>query len=910
MSVVLVSLLTCTPLATAELARNARPSASLPRLIGKWLGQDGHDFVGPSAQPAPSGVQDLHIRIEGIPRGIQIRSGLIQGHGGDEWQFGGVNGSWAAHWIHEQNATQADLYLEPTRVETGRSFTIKLTDGEGRTAEIIVQGGRADPKTRMATATLQAKWIGQDGTDLCGSGPSVGPDGRIDVHVSVVNLAQEVAVQALSISAPDGAKWVYGVNPRGHANAELRRNGAVADLYFQPDRDRAGQSLSMEIEYANGTRDKAVLVAGNSEERPVLAPKLPNLVEAAFEFRSGGAKHGAGTARDEMQTLTIEGLPRQRVVAAVLSNPAGIVWVWKQRPEVKLDACAYPRPMEWQADAAGKARIEFTPARDEAESLLLLRLIFEDGSGCFATANLEFPAISADQTGRTGAPRVLRPGDDLHLAVAKGGRLRLAAGTYKLDRTLVFEKATHLTAEPGATLLFAQPANAPAWTAAIKIHAGETTIEDAGIRFEGPVRWDRDVSYGPAIIGTTDNRDNGHNDPKRGIVLANLDIASPPPLSQWEEAPRTLRLISAANGRVEGCKLRGGAIELAGGPWKILNNEHLGTHPNYYAFSVISAHHTHDFLVEGNTTRAAGPSGKVWRFLVMTQGGYNDVVRNNTIADIGPRDTDTVKENAPEIFLTESYRTRFEGRPLAVSSDGRVLAIGEPQGGHAEPGDVVALLAGPHAGEWRRIAQRIDRTTYLIDPPLPTDTEITALLISANGYVDTTFQNNTIDARGGSTAAGFVLAGHLYGTRVLENKVLGCGEAFRILASPTESPVHWGWSHAPVFGLLFQENQIEQSTKGAILAVEHGPPVKTNSGRLYFSGEARGNLLKPGAGASPSIVIGDSRALDPGELRLATQGNQLEGVGASPITIEVGTVDGVVSQRKREANGRRDASNR
>jgi hypothetical protein len=178
--------------------------------------------------------------------------------------------------------------------------------------------------------------------------------------------------------------------------------------------------------------------------------------------------------------------------------------------------------------------------------------------------------------------------------------------------------------------------------------------------------------------------------------------------------------------------------------------------------------------------------------------------------------------------------------------------VAEPQGGPADVDDVVAVLDGKHAGAWRRIVERIDERTYVVDPPLPIDEFIPTISIADNGFISETFEGNTIDAMGSKKAAGFVLAGHHYGTRVANNTVRGCGEAFRIVACPTEAPVHWGWSHAPVFGLRFEGNRIEKATRGATLAVEHGPPVKSSRGRLYFEGAASGNRFSP---ASPGLSI-------------------------------------------------------
>ena len=90
----------------------------------------------------------------------------------------------------------------------------------------------------------------------------------------------------------------------------------------------------------------------------------------------------------------------------------------------------------------------------------------------------------------------------------------------------------------------------------------------------------------------------------------------------------------------------------------------------------------------------------------------------------------------------------------------------------------------------------IGPTTYLLDAPI-TPGDI-AISITQAGFVNETFQGNTIDSRGSSTATDLVLAGNNFGTQVLDNHLLGGVLAFVIDAYPTESPDIWGWSHCPV----------------------------------------------------------------------------------------------------------------
>ena len=104
-----------------------------------------------------------------------------------------------------------------------------------------------------------------------------------------------------------------------------------------------------------------------------------------------------------------------------------------------------------------------------------------------------------------------------------------------------------LTSSGGATLLFSQDANDPPWTTAIKLRCSNSTLEGFAVRFEGPIRWNGGVSYGPAVIGMTDNSEPGYNDPKSEVAFRNLDLESPAAddPSKWVEAIRLFRLVGA-----------------------------------------------------------------------------------------------------------------------------------------------------------------------------------------------------------------------------------------------------------------------------------------------------------------------------------------------------------------------------
>ena len=273
------------------------------------------------------------------------------------------------------------------------------------------------------------------------------------------------------------------------------------------------------------------------------------------------------------------------------------------------------------------------------------------------------------------------------------------------------------------------------------------------------------------------------------------------------------------------------------------------------------------------------------------------MIKDNVVeGGIGPREDDpTQHQNSPEVMLTEAYRLHFEGKPASISSDGRVLAIPNPQGGPASTGNSVAILSGPQAGQWRSIAQPLGPQAYLLDEPIARETDAVSI---ATGFVRETFEGNTVDCRGSGIAADLVLAGNLFGVKVVNNRLLGGGMAIRLLATPTEEPVHWGWSHAPFLGGLFEGNTLEDAPGGG-LGVEHGAGIKSSKGRVYMSLIFKDNTLRwtktaGSSGKPPRLEIGFPPSLDPKELVITESGTKIEGASPRTAWVHAATINGKV----------------
>jgi hypothetical protein len=857
---------------------------------GRWIGQDGHDLVGMSAQPGKSDVQDMHFVLAGLPARSKVVSAVVHAAGDGEWKFNGPPNSWLALIVKAPGASTADVYLEPYKPEKGRSFEFKLTYDDGRSETIYVQGGKADHNLRMPGARMEAKWLGQDGSDRAAMSPNVGPDGVQDVRISLARLAPKDEVRSILIAGPGDSRWQFGPNHEAHNGAEFARNPADptrADLFFHPIRDLGGQSLKLTLTYANGKVDAATVVAGkcdpNLKARPVAVPSVTMLaVKSRWVGQGGGAS--PGDVRVELDGLPASG----RVVSASLSD--GVVGGWADRAG---DAIPEAMPMTFRPGAdASKAELSFPPIRDESGATMTLRLMFTDGRSAVAT----FPGGACDPSLRAPVPEAssvrAKPGDDLNDLANRHGTVTLDAGTYTMARPLVLNRPVTITSDGGATLAFNQGPGEPAWTAAIKIHAGRTTLDRLAIRFAGPVRWDGDVSYGPAVIGTTDNRDRPTGNVLAGLRFTRLDVEGPPPSTSWEEAPRLLRLVGATNGVIEGNIFKGGLIEFWGGPWRVVDNRQDGTHARSFAHALIGAHDPHDLLVARNRVRPVDPGGKTWRWLVMTNRGANVRVADNVLNGVGARDDDKVEHpNATETILTESYKLSFEGKTSGTSTDGLIVTIPGLQGNPPGVGSILSILSGPQAGQWRRVVMPLGPNAYLLDRPVALGGGAIAI---APGFVEASFENNAIDARGSKIAKPFVLAGHHFGTRLVGNHTWGGSESVLVFASASESPVHWGWSHNPMFGLTFEGNTFEDAWDGAHLAVEHNHLVRASRGRVYFTATLTSNTFiwsdaflssyaSAHRGAAPAaLVLGWKPSGDPGEMVITETGNRRKGGKPGP----------------------------
>jgi hypothetical protein len=738
----------------------------------------------------------------------------------------------------------------------------------------------------------KAHWVGQDGQDWTGPGPSVGPDGLQDVHIRLDGLAAGLAIKAIRIEAPGPVRWESGTNPRLFRNAELICDARIpgrGDLYLQPDRDVAGVRLRVLIAYDQDKTESTTLVAGRCDAGLRMpAARLPETIDLATKVDWLGQDGAEPGMRGDVHVV-IYGVPAPLAfVGSVLTDAVRGTWIQRENDRVAIPVEVSAMPLKIKRGPDGKTMdLFFRPYRDESRETMTLRLIAADGRNML----VRFPGGPCDLgklAPRPSPSRIdARPGDNLQALVDHYGTVRLTKGTYRLSAPLVLEQPVRLTSEGGATILFDQAESEPPWSSAIKVHAGNTTLDGFAVRFAGPVRWNEEISWGPAVIGVTDNIDPPHDEHKENLVFTHLDLEIPPVGNNagWTAAVRLMRLIRAKSGVIAGNVLRGGPIEFFEGPWRVVDNDYRGTVPGTFSPGVFTGHGTYDLILRDNRARDVGASGKTWRFLVLTWQGFGDVVERNLSEGLGALEGDTIPwSNFPEIILTESYHVRYEGRVMGLSADGRLLQTGRAQEFPGRTGDVVSLLAGPAAGEWRRIVQALDTVTYLVDRPIPAGTTVVSITA---GFIGERFESNRIDIRGGRKSSGFVFVGNHFGTRIVNNELLGGEGAFKLTACPTEAPMMWGWTHAPFLGGVIEGNTFEDAERGGTLGVEHDPrSVKSNEGRTYMTVRLDKNVVRWSAPflrrlrrdkiAPGGVVIGYTPSSDPGELVVRASQNRLE----------------------------------
>jgi hypothetical protein len=927
-------------------------------LSASWIGQDGNDYVGTEllAPQRPNDYQDIHFRLTGMS-GAAVTRVYVQRQGGGAWVWESAGASNAFFRPDVGNATQGDLFLEPYFNDpTGRLYElIRVEYAGGGTQDTSVAAGAAvDPNKRMPTKMLGATFQSPSdpaAQDWTNPSIAVGPDGFKDFKLAVTNLSAgaEVAKMRLTAQTVPPKVWEFGTNEAGNWSAELLNRtgenttlGTVADFFASSDANFSSVQFVLEVEYKgtnnnppglptperwtnrSGKKDTYTFTSGTVAANlavPVTAEV--NLLPAVAHSTPQDAAYPGNSH------VQLDGLPFGKTFAdvrsALLSNRHGANWryVKSGQPAPYTDPYAAPMDMAFNATTG---IFDFPPVRDEIDSSLTLLLTFTDGKQAvarFAGASSDI-SLRAPARGTAAEVNVTSAADLLAKLALQTPNIRLKAGTYTFSSPLALTYPVRITSDAGIVLTFAPSTSSSAWNSssgAIRVESGNVSLEGFQVRFQGN---SGDWANGDRAIIRTSGAGA-----KFGLSFRNLDLQGPAARpqtitnNQYEPAVKLMAFGGGDNGEVANNILKGGEIVLGNGPWKVVNNDYRGTVANTIAPSFLSVVSGHDLTISGNWLHNSGPSGINQRFLVYGNSdngqSIGGLIENNRIENgIGMPtfnfDSPGTHQNAPEMILQEMYVPRFEGKPSSISPDGYIVQISGRRGPAARPGDVVSILNGPYAGQWRMIAQPLGAERYLLDSPLPVGASYDIAI--GRGYVNQVYRGNVIDLRGTRLDnVGLVLVGNNWGNQVVNNQFYGDShQALRIEAAPTQDwhdatePAPWGWTHQPLFGLKIEGNLF--SDVGLDLRVPHGGEIKSNGGRTYYTGTFAYNQIRWTTATQPAVTIGQRgtpdyvRAnyawIDFGEIRLTTGGNWGKGPsGAAPVVrVLAATLDGVTKDNQ------------
>jgi len=928
--------------------------------MAAWVGQVNEDYVGRDGR-SPDGYQDIDIRLLGLDTTKSVTSVEVQRQGGGVWTTTGGQGSQVLV-IRSRDAatgswsTEADVYFEPyfndpvgTRYEQIR---IRYEDGTAATVYNLYSTSVVDTTRRVEGKELGVSWVGQDGKDYVGPGLGVGPDGVQDLHLKLSNLLDytrgtdngritfnvDTDSVVLTMPAQDGSvvTWIAGPRPSGltttYNKAEIfldPSDPTRANVYLNPVANLVtGGVVSVNTFYQRiGKRDanpdtnpatSQTLTTVAPDLDPALAAPTPSDPAVPVLFATGLAnwdrQDPANSATPGHVHITLSGLPAGWDLAeAVLTNSIGSTWTLNSpSPSLALRV--------QRGDDPTRADLSFAPDRNEANTLLSLRFRLK---GSLTQTVVQLHGSDSDPSLRDALPKsssitvdpsfLTQPGQDLNSLVRQYGTIHFKAGVYNFTAPIDLSEPVSLLAEPGTTFSFSQAPTSPAWAYAIKVRRSHTTIDGTAagglaIRFSTPIRWTTDFQMNPAVIGSDYAANNGLN-PKVDINFRNLDIDYAP--TGPTGAPynfSVVRLIRGNyndSGTIAGNILRGGSVEVWGGPWTISRNDYRGAAAGTSVSPVFAVRDGHDILIESNHARQLDPTGITYTFALFTGTGAQTTVRNNVVD--GGIGRDAAKQpgggyNFPELILTEAYYPHYEGMALVNPATPRLLKVSTLRGAPGKPGDIVAILSGSSAGKWFRVTQTVDAQNYVVDGDLPLGNY--AVSISA-GFVNDLYEGNTLDTSSltSSSSVAFQLAGTHVGTIVRDNLVIGA-RPFFITSTPTQGsypgtpdPAPWGWTHLPMYGLTIERNTFRNPVTWvrantptgwkpllleAVVSVEHGQPIRENQGRLYLTASIDKNefiytsdFLENFTGDITALRIADPGSLDVNELRiLSLKGNK------------------------------------
>lgn len=203
-------------------------------------------------------------------------------------------------------------------------------------------------------------------------------------RIRLSGLGVKVPIQLIRIDGPAGAHWEFGLNPHLYPSAELIRDvkdPSQGDLFFQPERDLAGQRLKLTVLYVNEKRDAVTVAAGRFTPSLLVAQApLPKIEEQSLTAKWLG-QDGENRERMGDVHVVLSGLSAtSRPGAVVLTGSVRGCWVYRGSDRIALPADPFVEPLEVRIRPDHSSiDLFFTPYRDTRGETFTVRFISTEG---------------------------------------------------------------------------------------------------------------------------------------------------------------------------------------------------------------------------------------------------------------------------------------------------------------------------------------------------------------------------------------------------------------------------------------------------------------------------------------------------------------------------------------------------
>jgi hypothetical protein len=810
--------------------------------------------VGPDASQGPDGIQDLHFHIAGLAAAVAQLD--IQGPAGFEWATApDPTGAALAEYFPASSPGQGDLYINPRVKSDVPSPGSALTLGGSTGSLIQLADGMA--------LTLTFNYSGQTNPDAA----TVDVSNLASAMLPMPAVGTPANVVGTFRVTDDGQDGSGGPNERGfvHLVATAPPSVAFGSATFS-------QVLWQVSDGAGIAWDSTAASLGHNHTYATLRPNTNNIVDLYFPPQRDEAPAAGSTAPNMLLQVSI---PND---SSVYATPfVGGDWN-KSLLTTPLDSQAPPGPAPTTESQLDRDLSSTSPEYD----------------------TIDLPANTI-------------------IVVTQPIKITHSVRLVGNNATLLFQQGN--TAAWPATASGAIYVDAPTYDNI------QLELDNLTIRFDmsSPIRWSTPSGTTPALYDPADNPtgiqhavidtgDSNVNSNITSLTLNHVQILGPPAFDGASFASIRAQLAQQGHtayqyvgeqdmnlvrtnfgdcGTISNSTLQGGTIEVCGGPWTITGNTITGSTADTYSPGAFAVQTPHDVVLEGNQVTQSDPTGREFRLVNFAGSGFDDTIENNSFTggqsggdlSYSTATAQFIGINDPEVILAESsYGVLFEGRPSAISADGRLVVLSMVRGYAlpvvSGPGMVVSILAGVNSdgtpnlndvGQWFRVAQQVsissDNTIeFLMEDRLPAMPAGGYYVIEVTGgFVNNSIVNNTINLSGKSST-GVVFNGEDYGTRIVGNHFIGgsiyqtvyTGTAISLTAVdysvPSGNglfPLPPGWTTLPDLGAVIENNTIQDALGGIVIGVDHGINFQTGqietaaeTGRVFLTAAVIDNTFE------------------------------------------------------------------